>query len=519
VKLLTTNSYEEALEIAKKLDTANKERQNIERQILERAKLHIQKTDLTHEKGLILAEEGWHPGVIGIVASRIQEQYYRPTILISLEGNIGRGSARSIPEFDIFHALSQCSHLLEKFGGHKAAAGLSIAKDNIGKFRKEFSQIVGDTLKPDDLKPKVLLDAKVTMEQLSQEAVESLSLLEPHGLGNPRPLLMLSDTSLKGLPRAVGQGKHLQMSVTDGRIILRSIGFNMGNLERELYDKDVRLDLAFRPAIEVWNDSKYVKLRLEEIVIHRADTQELAVASAELMDLAQIKIADRRNYPDKKKYIQKLLQLGEKAIFYVRGAQAVDQLQKIILKYSSSAKLGLCYSNDEENKLDQMKVELAEGQLDSIISCIPLEEPIPGLRHIVFCHPVITQDLFIRSCAPAVETEEQVYIHLIFNNNDIDIITASLNQHYPDRQMLVNVYRKARELAGDKEDNSISIEEIAAGMVIDGQKEIIISSCMDVFNEIGLVKKLEKEGIILISFPQGTQEKRDLQDSKIYASG
>ena len=519
VKLLTTDSYEEALEIAQKLDAANKERQNIERQILDKAKYQMQKVDLAHEKGLILAEEGWHHGVIGIVASRIQEQFYRPTILISLDGDMGRGSARSIPEFDIFHALSQCSHLLEKFGGHKAAAGLSITKGNIGKFRKEFSEIINETLKSDDLKPKLMLDAKITMDQLSEEAVEQLSLLEPYGLGNPRPLLMMSDLSLKGLPRVVGQGKHLQISVTDGRSILRSIGFNMGNLERELYNQNVSLDLAFLPFIDTWNDNRYVKLRLDEVVIHRSDTQEVAVASAELMELSKIKIADRRNFPDKARYIQKLLDLGEKAIFYVRDDPSVDQFQKIVSKNAPKAKLGLCYNKMGEDELDQIKIALSESQIDAVSSCVPFEEPIPGLRHLVFCHPILSQEKFIRCCAPAVETEEQVYIHLIFSNKDIELDTLNLNSQYPDRQMLVNVYRRAKDLSSDKGNEPLTIEEIAAGMTIEGEKEAIISSCMAIFGEIGLVKLHEADGKPSVIFPSGTQEKRDLKDSNRYALG
>jgi len=522
VQLLTTDSYEEALEIAQKLDTANRERQSIERHILGRASEQLRKFDLSREGGLILAEEGWHPGVIGIVASRLQEQFYRPTILISLEGEQGRGSARSIPEFDIFDALTKCSHLLEKFGGHKAAAGLSIAKENIGEFRREFSRIVAGTLAPEDLKPKVVIDAKTSMSHLSEETVEQLSLLEPHGLGNPRPLLSLTDLSLKGLPRIVGKaGEHLQMAVSDGQKSLRTIAFNMASLERELYDKSVRLDLVCRPYINVWNDTRSVQLRIQDVIVHREGSQEvLTAASAEVLELSQLKIIDRRSIPDKKRYLQKLLHSpGEKTLMYVRDDAALDQLRRIVSGYAPKTRLGLCYGATSETERDQMKLRLTQGELDAIASSVPFEEPLLGLRHLVFCHPAPTRDDFVRCCAPVVEAEELAYIHLIFNANDVELLTANLSHQYPDRDTLANVYRKVRELSADRGDGPVPIEEIAEEMDVDGPKELIVSNCIAIFEEIDLAERQQIDGKPAVSLPPAPQERRDLQESQRYAKG
>jgi single-stranded-DNA-specific exonuclease RecJ len=525
VQLLITDSYEEALEIAQKLDTANRERQSIERDILQRAREQLQKFDLARESGLILAEEGWHPGVIGIVASRLQERYYRPTILISLEGEQGRGSARSIPEFDIFDALTKCSHLLEKFGGHKAAAGLSIAKENIREFRREFSRIVAETLDSEDLRPKVIIDVKTPMAHLSEETVEQLSLLEPHGLGNPRPLLSLTDLSVKS-SRIVGKaGEHLQMMVSDGRNSLRTIAFNMADLERELYgrgiriDSNVRVDLACRPSINVWNDVRSVELRVEDAIVHTADSHEITVASAEVMELSQLKMVDRRSIPDKKRYLQRLLLLGEKALMYVRDDSAVEQFQGIVSRYAPKTRLGLCRSTTSEHERDRMKLMLIQSELDAIASCVPFEEPLSGLRHLVFCHPVPTREDFVRCCAPAVETEEAVSIHLIFNNNDVELLTATLNHQYPDRDTLANVYRKVRELSADRSSDPVLIEEIAEAMDMDGPKELLISNCIAIFEEIDLAEGRQIDGKAAVSLPPAPQERRDLQESQRYANG
>lgn len=519
VHLMTTDSYEEALEIAKKLDATNKERQNIERQILSEAKKELEKYDLAREKGLVVASEGWHPGVVGIVASRIQEQYYRPAIIICLEGDMGRGSARSIPEFDIFRGLTKCSHLLDRFGGHKAAAGLAIPRKNVDKFRKEFSQIVSNTLKPDDLKPKVIIDVDAAMSQLSLEVVEQLALLDPHGIGNPRPMIGIKDLLMKGMPRLVGRtGRHLQMMVSDGRQTLKSIAFNKAELERELYDDNVRLNLACRPFINVWRDMKSVELQVEEMIVNHEEAPAVMTASAEIMELSQVKIVDKRNIPDKGHHLRNLLRQDERLLFYVRDNAAVDQLRGIISKFSARTKLGLCYYESSAGELDKMKEDLAEGELDAIASCVPFDEPIPDLKHLVFCHPVPTRDYFARCCSPAIETDEMVYVHLIFNNKDIELLTAILNSQYPDRKVLANVYRRIKELSEDK-NGKVTIEEVAQGMTMKGSKETIISSCVSVFEEVGLAERQQANGKATISLPTAPQERRDLNESERYATG
>ena len=518
VQLLTTDSYEEALEIAQKLDAANKERQGIERQILVEAKEQAQK--FTQDKGLVLAEEGWHPGVVGIVASRIKDLYYRPAILISLDGDKGRGSARSIPEFDLFEALTKCSHLLERYGGHKAAAGLSILKEKIPEFRKEFARIVDQTLEPEDLRPKVLIDANVDMSQLTLEVVEQLSLLEPYGMGNPRPMIELKNLLVKGMPRIVGRtGAHIQFTVSDGRQSLKVIAFNQSKMERELHGDDVRLNLACRPSINDWRDMRSVQLQVEEMIINHDDSPALMAASAEVMEMSQLKIIDRRNIPDKQRHLRRLLGMGEKALLYVRDDAAVDQFRGIVSKHSAKTALGLCYQKTSEGEIDKMKEDLVEGELDVIASCIPFEEPLPGLKHLVFCHPVPTLEYFARCCSPAVETDESVYVHLIFNSRDVDLLTATLDCHYPDRKMLANVYRKAKELSADRNGSPITIAEIAAGMNIEGPKEEIISNAIAVFEEIDLAERHENNGEITVSLPTEPQERRELQESQRYASG
>jgi hypothetical protein len=217
--------------------------------------------------------------------------------------------------------------------------------------------------------------------------------------------------------------------------------------------------------------------------------------------------------------------MGQKTLMYVRDDTAVDQLQKIVSKYASKTRLGLCYSYTLEADKEQMKLMLVQGELEAVASCVAFEHPMTGLKHMVFCHPVATRDEFVRCCAPAVEADEIAYLHLMFNNNDVDVLTAILNHQYPDRKTLANVYRKTRELMGDREGKAsaepclVTIEEIAEAMDLDGPKELIISNCMAVFEEIGLAKRQEMGGKMAVSLPPAPQQRHDLRDSPLYATG
>ncbi|HGJ64829.1 TPA: single-stranded-DNA-specific exonuclease RecJ [bacterium] len=517
VKLLLSESYEEAFEIAQKLDTANSDRQNIERKITNEARGQAQKLDLAHLKALVLAGENWHSGAIGISASKLQEQFYRPTILISIEGDWGRGSARSIPSFDIHEAIAKCSNLLERYGGHKGAAGLTIAKENIDKFRKEFQQIAYETITEDDLKSIVDIDAEMSLSDLTMDAVKSLSLLEPYGLDNPEPLIIINNLLVKGLPRVVGKNNnHIQITVSDCQNEMRTIAFNMGKLEREISQKNVRLDLVCKPYIDDYNELIDVKLDIKEIKIHSGDSSEATVASAEIFEQNQLKIVDHRNFPNKIKYVKKLINTREKSLMYVRDDLAVNQLHKLIGTSDLADKLGLCYSEISKEESDDIKSRFIDGELKAIISSIPIEEPLIGLKHLVFCHPIPTKDIFINSCSPAIESSEEVFIHLLFNNNDMDMLTSILKHQYPDRQLLTNVYRKIRDLYKDK---PVPLEEILSGMVLDDPKDMIISRCIDIFEELSLVKREQDNGFVSLSILPEPEKRRNLNESKIYSVG
>jgi len=188
VEMLTTDSRETADEIARALDGHNSERRETEAQVLEEALARIEQGGLHQRRAIVVGREGWHPGVLGIVASRIVERFHRPTVVIGLDGGEGKGSGRSIRGFHMVQGMRRCADLLERFGGHEYAAGLSIREENLEPFAERFDQVAGESLGEEDLLPYLDVDAQVDFRQLSLGLVRQMRLLGPFGVGNPEPV-------------------------------------------------------------------------------------------------------------------------------------------------------------------------------------------------------------------------------------------------------------------------------------------------------------------------------------------
>jgi single-stranded-DNA-specific exonuclease len=228
-RLLTTDSREEALSIAETLDKVNRDRQAVEENIWNDARRLCRKTDTTAAGALVLSSESWHPGVIGIVASRIAEEFFRPAALICVNDGVGKGSARSIPGFDLYEGLVACADLLIGFGGHKFAAGFTIAKDNIQAFRERLSSLVLERLGPEGFVRLITIDSVVTLDELTIDLIREMEQLAPFGHGNPEPRF-----GARGLDvvssRIVGQD-HLKLLLRQQRgAVFGAIAFKRGAL-------------------------------------------------------------------------------------------------------------------------------------------------------------------------------------------------------------------------------------------------------------------------------------------------
>jgi single-stranded-DNA-specific exonuclease len=261
VKLFTTLDPEEAASIAEKLNSLNSKRQSMEEVILkEAAKLIEEDADFKNGSTVTLAKDGWHVGVIGIVASRLADSHKRPSVVIGIANGIGRGSLRSVGEYNIIDALKKCSDLLLNYGGHKHAAGITIASDNIPLFKKRFDDIVGKTLKAEDKTDAISVDAELQSDDISEELINELELLEPFGEGNPEPVFCLRE--LKVSDSRIVAEKHLKLKITDDMVVLDAIGFGMGH--HAIVTDDI-LDVAFIPQLDTWRGRGAVQLKLKDM--------------------------------------------------------------------------------------------------------------------------------------------------------------------------------------------------------------------------------------------------------------
>ncbi|MDW7682186.1 MAG: single-stranded-DNA-specific exonuclease RecJ, partial [bacterium] len=210
VELLTTKDPARAWKIANILESENRIRKDIDEETFRNAQTMVDSQfDLSNSYGLVLAREGWHPGVIGIVASRVVEKYYRPTVMISIDTEVGKGSARSISGFDIYQAIKQCEDLLIAFGGHKYAAGLMIDKNNIDGFRQRFNEIAQQQLTDELLQPKLRIDGEIRLSEITPRLVQLLKMFAPFGPQNMRPVFQTNKLQVVGTPIIVGKN-HLK---------------------------------------------------------------------------------------------------------------------------------------------------------------------------------------------------------------------------------------------------------------------------------------------------------------------
>lgn len=240
VDLLMSQDLDEARKIAGMLDEENKQRQAIEARIFHEAEVMIEKDQhYAEEKVLVLASENWHSGVIGIVASKLVEKYYKPIIMIAVEGEVGKGSARSIEGFNLFETMSQCKHLLEKFGGHEQAAGLTIKHSMISAFREAINEVANRILKDEDLIPRIKVDCEIEAKDIHFKVLEDLERLEPYGLANPQPKFIYRNLIVDEIKAVGNEEKHLKMIVHDEGRIMDGIGFQLGHLKKAISANDM----------------------------------------------------------------------------------------------------------------------------------------------------------------------------------------------------------------------------------------------------------------------------------------
>lgn len=265
VKLLISHSKEEALEKARLIDMQNEERRGHDTDITEQALAIIQgNPELVNRKTTVVFNERWHKGVIGIVASRLTETYYRPTVVLTQSNGVVAGSARSVEGFDLYEALSSCSDLLEQFGGHKYAAGLTMKSENVTAFQDRFEEVVSATITDELLIQEIKIDATISLDQIDGKFFRILNQFEPHGPQNMSPIFLSKNVYTYGTATVVG-GKHLKFKIRqDDSSYFDCIGFGLGDFCDAL-NSGTAFDVCYSIEENVWKDRRTVQLRIRDI--------------------------------------------------------------------------------------------------------------------------------------------------------------------------------------------------------------------------------------------------------------
>ncbi|MHC1715916.1 MAG: single-stranded-DNA-specific exonuclease RecJ [Acidaminococcaceae bacterium] len=429
VELLVTDDQDKAAEIAIKLNNENIERQEISAQIFKEAE-EILKDQNDISQAIVLAKEGWHAGVIGIVASRLVDKYHLPTILISIDGEVGKGSCRSIPPLNLYDTLADCSDLLLQFGGHRQAAGLTLSTNNINSFREHFLHEVSQRLSPEDFEPKIAADVVVPLGcSLTLKLVKELSMLEPYGASNPLPVFAFKEAKLRS-PAIMGAEKnHLRLIVDFGNESYKGIMWNQAQRITSIYNQSVAT-LAFSPKINTWNGMDSIDLQLFAIDLKR-------------------KIIDYRNYFDTKETLLKnILQKSKKTVVYVnKGRQTLP-----------------------ESVTDNCEIVTYENEL-----CTKDTE-------IVIFYDLPDMNIFTKESFPLPAWYDG-FLFLLFNQNDYSGWSNSAIIKYPIRQTLITEYKYLTELL--KKQSVANVKDLITKNV--GIDCVISDDSLKIFEELGFI--------------------------------
>ncbi|HIB61034.1 MAG TPA: single-stranded-DNA-specific exonuclease RecJ [Candidatus Marinimicrobia bacterium] len=266
VELLVTDDQDKARLLAKELDNENKRRQMIQQAVVDEALLKVNaEADLKNENALVLANAGWHPGVVGIVASKIKEEFNRPTIIIALENGSGKGSARSVAGFDLYEALTACKTHLDGYGGHPMAAGLTLSNQKLEDFKKAFIDFANERLTKENLQATLTLDSEMALQDITPRFMEFLDKLSPYGPGNMRPKFAIRNAEIAGAPKVIGKtGEHIRFKIRQGLKSYPAVGFGLSN-KYEMLITGQPVDIACVVETNEWQGNTSIQMNVRDI--------------------------------------------------------------------------------------------------------------------------------------------------------------------------------------------------------------------------------------------------------------
>ncbi|HEY8348114.1 MAG TPA: single-stranded-DNA-specific exonuclease RecJ [Symbiobacteriaceae bacterium] len=480
VELLLTDDPDRGWKLARELDEANRRRQEVEMAILQEA-LQQAETLPPEEKQyvLVLAGEGWHHGVVGICASRVLEVYHRPTILLSVDGEEVRGSARSIPGFHMYRALSKVADLFTKFGGHAAAAGMTLRrKEDLPELRRRLNQLAARWLRPEDLEPRLQIDAFLSLDQLTDRLMAELQQLEPHGVGNPAPVFAVRDLAVVSA-RTLGQdARHLKLIVQQPGlpVAMEAVGWGMAELRPSPHD---HVQVAFQPEYNTWQGQTRLRLTLKDLrtleapgsagptgpVLTPLVTEEaclkwdpLAVPGGPWRRPAEVRDVRGRGLEE----VEALVTEDDRRILLLTAspwaaAGLVESLRRDLPEYREEIRLW-----------NPGEPEPAEGRL--VVAPYGVDPRGPYTDTVLYHPPYRLQQVQGRR------------IHLLWTESDWVLAEASLGWPYPDREVLVVLYKLLKRGEADPDRLATALREVPGPW-----NRLRLAAGEAIFRELGLL--------------------------------
>lgn len=519
VDLLTTDSEDVATRIASQLNQANRDRQDLEKQIQDQAAEIIEKEVDDNTVGIVVASDKWDEkaqGVVGIVAARLMQSYYKPAIVLAINGDEATGSGRCIAGMNLADSLVACTDLLVKHGGHAAAAGLTIETRNIPKFKDAFNEFASKHLTAEALQPKLDLEFETHLSLLTLDTLKELEKFEPFGQENLSPLFGKRRVKVvDGTPRTMGQdGNHLKMFVSDSGVKHCAIAWGAGDKLVTFNRPNVSLDVAFSPQINEWQGTQSVQLILKDWEVHAEGRDMNWNVFPRLDDESSVKIADRRN-TQKKNYLLKLLEREESCIIYVQNNQMLDCLLTKLLPESIEgiARHDETTSAEAEATLLQ---QLEHGELRTIASSssLSIHKAFPFVKHVVFCHLTPSPAVFFQRCAPAFATQETSCLHLIYGDADGTEIQNWVGKKYPEKNELQQLYGRIRKVI-----QSNGAEGFSETAMLNGTlgAPSTVETGLTIFEELEFIERYAESGQRLVKLRPA--QRSDLSRSPTYLRG
>lgn len=563
-RLLLTDNIGEAWEFAGELNRGNQTRQKIESAVLEEAlKLLEDKPDLLDARVLVLASENWHPGVIGIVASRLLGRFYRPVLLIALEGEEGKGSARSIPDFNIHKALTHCRNHLLDYGGHALAAGFSINSCKIEDFRREINIYAEQVIDDNKMIPRMDLDGIIDMGQISEDLVNEINLLRPFGHNNPNPLLGCLKASVLE-SRGVGRGAaHLKLRLRGENGSLDGIGFNLGAYAEVLATAEA-VDLAFVPGINEYNGRRSVQLEVKDLGVPATmdpmeqenqessglegvcfasagepaeDKEELFIPEFILKTLENYKITDQPEQDACKKQIQNIELIdrrgsierpdhlaelagdGESTLVITScGYQTIELSHYLrLVRPTLRGKVAFCHGSISEESRTVLAAMFEAGEIKTLFATPAVAGSIGRHACRVLLYHLPYSPETINCAVNALQPDGRLYF--LFGPEDLEDNLAGLEAMAPDREYLACLYKTLRREQNGKVQVNVDPARAARTLAETGfphSGEYTVRVALAILGELGLIFSTGEGRSLQVKLFPSPSEKKDLLEAQTY---